>query len=349
MDEPCYVCGQPGLAQCSRCHSVTYCGPECQRSDWKQHKGTCTSTGLSSLSQVGSRLNTGRTQQAVLTPCKDIPASDTATPSSARPTFPVRSHTGVPGQPAPFDVTLRGERSIENAQRIVDVLKKRGVCVVRAGAEKVFHRALALESQTLWESGEFGEAQKGRPISPGSEQIHFDVRDDRVVWLTSEWVQKNERRCKALKVLDGQLEAFGFGLKQLLEDQLGLTLQKRTCGMLACYAGDASPGAHYDFHIDNPYQTQMEVPDDKRRLTVVYYINDGPWDVHTDGGALQVCLATPTKAPRTASEALLAEKLTIAPECDTMAVFFSHTMYHAVLPVVSRRRRFALSAWFNCP
>jgi len=244
---------------------------------------------------------------------------------------------------------LTGQRSVENAQRVVDCLKERGVCIVKAGADPTFQKALMIESKLLWETGDYGEAKKGQPMVPGSDQIRYDARDDKVVWLTNDWTQKNQQKCKALKVLDGQLGEFGLGLNKLLEDQLGLSLSRRTCGMLACYAGDAVPGARYDFHVDNPYQTSMDVPDDKRRLSLVYYINEGNWDVEKDGGALQVCLAGPRKAPRTASEALQAEKLTVAPVCDTMAVFFSHTMYHAVLPVLSNRRRFALSTWFQCP
>jgi len=262
-----------------------------------------------------------------------------------------RSLSGTPGDPAPIDVTLAGYRSVELAQRVVELLKERGVCVIKAGADSTFQRALNIESNLLWSTNTFGEAKKGQPVVPGSNQIRYQTRDDKVVWLTSDFLDKNEKKCKALKVLDGQLGDFGMGLSSFLESELGLSIRRRSCGMLACYPGDTTPGARYDYHIDNPYQTSMEVPDDKRRLTIVYYISDGPWDVHKDGGALQVCLAGPRKAPRTAAEALRpeVERLTIAPECDTMAVFFSHTMYHAVLPVTSSRRRYALSTWFQCP
>lgn len=37
---PCGEGGSP-LQRCSRCRSVAYCGPACQRAHWKQHKGAC--------------------------------------------------------------------------------------------------------------------------------------------------------------------------------------------------------------------------------------------------------------------------------------------------------------------
>ena len=40
----CSVCGSPGpgrLKICSRCKSVHYCSRDCQKKDWKQHKGYC--------------------------------------------------------------------------------------------------------------------------------------------------------------------------------------------------------------------------------------------------------------------------------------------------------------------
>eukprot|EP00747_Dinoflagellata_sp_TGD_P213091 gnl/TRDRNA2_/TRDRNA2_86092_c0_seq2.p1 gnl/TRDRNA2_/TRDRNA2_86092_c0~~gnl/TRDRNA2_/TRDRNA2_86092_c0_seq2.p1 ORF type:complete len:346 (+),score=77.83 gnl/TRDRNA2_/TRDRNA2_86092_c0_seq2:232-1269(+) len=260
-----------------------------------------------------------------------------------------RSYTGTPGPAAQIDVYLTPEKSVQTAQQVIDMLMKRGVCVIRAGADRTFQKALYIESKLLWDMGEFGEAKKATPITPGSDQMQFSARDDKVLWMKKEWMEQNAKKCKALKVLDSQLADFGWGLNKLLEEQLGLSLKQRTTGMLSCYCGSDTPGARYDFHIDNPYQTTMKCPDDKRRLTLIYYISEGKWDVMKDGGGLQVALTNPRRAPHTTSEAVEAEMFTVAPECDTMVLFFSHTMFHAVLPVKSPRHRFALSTWFQCP
>jgi len=338
-EEPCHVCGRPGVAQCSRCHTVTYCGPECQRSDWGRHRSCC-----GAQSRPASSCPAGAASARLAT--VNATRADAAKPSFGPP--PTTSLSGTPGQPAPHDVVLTSQKSMDNAQRVIDRLMERGVCVIKAGADRTFQRALQIESRLLWDSGEFSDAKKGQPVVPGSAQVKYDTRDDKVVWMTGEWTERNRKKCKALKVLDDQLGDFGWGLNALLEEQLGISLKQRTTGMLACYAGDVVPGARYDFHVDNPYQTSMEVADDKRRLTLIYYINDGSWDVSRDGGALQVCLTDPRRAPRTTAEAIQHPKLTVSPECDTMVAFFSHTMYHAVLPVIGAKRRSALSTWFMC-
>ena len=40
----CANCGKPsaeGLRQCAGCKKVRYCGKECQKIHWKQHKPMC--------------------------------------------------------------------------------------------------------------------------------------------------------------------------------------------------------------------------------------------------------------------------------------------------------------------
>jgi len=47
-DVGCVICGKAGAAKCSGCQTVSYCGKECQRIDWKRHKPACRSleTGI---------------------------------------------------------------------------------------------------------------------------------------------------------------------------------------------------------------------------------------------------------------------------------------------------------------
>eukprot|EP00727_Mastigamoeba_balamuthi_P003694 m51a1_g13321 hypothetical protein (388) ;mRNA; f:127-1413 len=42
---PCATCGKPARNVCSRCKAVSYCGRECQKADWPQHKATCGTRG----------------------------------------------------------------------------------------------------------------------------------------------------------------------------------------------------------------------------------------------------------------------------------------------------------------
>ena len=42
----CYYCEETtqDLKKCAKCRRVVYCGIECQRIDWKRHKGDCSSS-----------------------------------------------------------------------------------------------------------------------------------------------------------------------------------------------------------------------------------------------------------------------------------------------------------------
>jgi MYND finger len=45
QEKVCNVCGKGGrLKKCGRCETVFYCGVECQKKDWDEHKGKCRRT-----------------------------------------------------------------------------------------------------------------------------------------------------------------------------------------------------------------------------------------------------------------------------------------------------------------
>ncbi|KAJ8680482.1 hypothetical protein QAD02_016269 [Eretmocerus hayati] len=39
----CFFCNKSGARSCSKCHSISYCSPKCQRRDWRTHKLLCAS------------------------------------------------------------------------------------------------------------------------------------------------------------------------------------------------------------------------------------------------------------------------------------------------------------------
>ncbi|KAL6304711.1 hypothetical protein BKA93DRAFT_259447 [Sparassis latifolia] len=42
-DTGCFVCGKKTASLCAQCFSVSYCGQDCQRAHWPEHKGMCRS------------------------------------------------------------------------------------------------------------------------------------------------------------------------------------------------------------------------------------------------------------------------------------------------------------------
>lgn len=46
MPRLCVVCNKPSTTRCSRCLEAFYCGRNCQKKDWADHKDTCKTAGL---------------------------------------------------------------------------------------------------------------------------------------------------------------------------------------------------------------------------------------------------------------------------------------------------------------
>ncbi|KAF8515635.1 hypothetical protein JB92DRAFT_2810702 [Gautieria morchelliformis] len=42
-NDGCSVCGEVAKSKCARCVAIRYCGPVCQKEDWKAHRSTCKS------------------------------------------------------------------------------------------------------------------------------------------------------------------------------------------------------------------------------------------------------------------------------------------------------------------
>ena len=62
---PCFSCGEPGplsaRLRCGRCRLAWYCGAECQRAGWPQHRANCIRAPLHSL---GATVRTRRALDA---------------------------------------------------------------------------------------------------------------------------------------------------------------------------------------------------------------------------------------------------------------------------------------------
>ena len=241
VTEFCVVFGELGKATCSRCRSVWYCGPECQRADWKRHK-TASRTRSPALLSAGKPKSSEEAPSKVVKSRPGPPHAATLPPPEGGTYFVNRSVSGVPGDAAPFDLVLTPQKSVETARMVVETLKKRGVCVIKAGADKDFQRSCAVEAKLLLDSGEFAQGQKGQLTEPAGDRVEYSFRDDIVLWMTTAWHERQDRKGNALKVLDQQLTDFGLGLKPLLEEELGLYISKRSLGMLSCYDGGITPG-----------------------------------------------------------------------------------------------------------
>jgi hypothetical protein len=42
----CSICGKSGAITCSGCKIATYCGKECQKKDWSNHRANCTNAKI---------------------------------------------------------------------------------------------------------------------------------------------------------------------------------------------------------------------------------------------------------------------------------------------------------------
>lgn len=74
VEKSCNACGsrEEPLKTCSRCKITRYCSKECQKSDWKKHKGSCTSPARpqASLAPAPAQINTVQTVQGGVPPSK---------------------------------------------------------------------------------------------------------------------------------------------------------------------------------------------------------------------------------------------------------------------------------------
>jgi len=243
-----------------------------------------------------------------------------------------------------FDLRMSEEPDgMKAAEKIVSILKEKGVCVIKANAPPELVQAAFDESEALYEDGEFSP-----PLRVFDDRSKLEAE----VWkeaLQSEekvcYVRKDEDpRKNALRLLMGNMADFGGGLAHLLMKEIGLQFDRYAHPMVCCYSGDKS----YHLHIDNPHGCNPDRPifvDNGARMTLAYFINPDCAPADCAGG-LDVCLTDPTKIPNGASEARSVGRFRIAPTADTLVIFLSERMAHQVIATKSKEKLFCMSMWY---
>lgn len=120
--------------------------------------------------------------------------------------------------------------------------------------------------------------------------------------------------------------------------------------MVTCYPGKR---AAYGKHIDSVDGDGREKKDRGRVWTLVFYLNDPPWDAATDGGTLRIFPPpAPPAIPAGGDEAAEAEAAAarpnvahdILPTANTFVIFRADRVVHEVRP--AHKARMAASIWF---
>lgn len=210
------------------------------------------------------------------------------------------------------------------AAAAAEALARDGFCMLRGGASAELLQSARREVDGLFSQGIM---QPGDVVTRGTERRGEDerrrARGDFTLWLDGSGAKA---RCRALRRLDAKLEAFGRELGERMRAD-GLRFTQRTDAMVACYPAG---GSAYGRHVDN---ADGDGRADGRRVTVVYYLNDG-WSKARDGGALRVWRNADPNG----------EHADVDPLEDTVAVFRADRTPHEVRPAHAMRR--ALSMWW---
>eukprot|EP00439_Symbiodinium_sp_Y106_P017121 s6054_g2.t1 len=187
-----------------------------------------------------------------------------------------------------FDIRMQEEPDgMLAAEKIVQVLKEKGVCVVQANAPLPLVSSAYEEAESLWEEGEFKpplrvhddrsllEAQLWQQaLQDGSFGVRSgytyslffgDKSDvDKAVWIR-ESDSKAIQLKNALKLLGRNMADFCAGLGPLLEKEIGVSFDRLGQPLLTCYTGDRQ----YSVHIDNPHSgDDAGLPDNGMRALV---------------------------------------------------------------------------------
>eukprot|EP00928_Gymnodinium_smaydae_P071730 TRINITY_DN55232_c0_g1_i1.p1 TRINITY_DN55232_c0_g1~~TRINITY_DN55232_c0_g1_i1.p1 ORF type:complete len:333 (-),score=92.06 TRINITY_DN55232_c0_g1_i1:25-1023(-) len=263
-----------------------------------------------------------------------------------------------------FDIRMSEEPDgLDAARRIVDILLKRGVCLVEANAPSELLCAAHDEAELLWQDGVFGpplRVHDARTMLEAQLWQQTLQDDQKAVWLkkaASEGASDGDAPSvgklptPALQLLSKNIMDFAGGLSPLLEDR-GILADTIGRPLLTCHTGERS----YSLHVDNPHggglgdeDEQNRRPDNGMRLTAVYFINTH-WDPSAEDGAsceggLDLHLTDPARPPSGVLQAAAAPRFRIAPHADTLALFLSERMAHQVIATRSSERWYCMTSW----
>jgi len=306
---PMCPCGAAGAGhRCSRCRLVFYCSRQCQRADWKEHRGRC----RNATDTVDDDADNGPRQSHVGA------ATDQSNPgTSLKPVLgsnEYRHDTGLPSSPAMK--TGSHEWLSRICSFVARDLDRYGICVMDnfLGGER---GAQVLEAvRRMHDKGVFRE---GQTVSPAERRPPQHVRGDKIVWLDG-----TEPQCAPVGHLIATVDKVVVNaLKPTADGKLSLPrISDRTKAMVACYPGS---GSHYVKHVDNPNR-------DGRCITSIYYLNCD-WDVKKDGGLLRIF-----------PQGWTDQVADIEPVFDRLIFFWSDRRNpHEVQPAF--RTRYAITLW----
>lgn len=247
-----------------------------------------------------------------------------------------------------FDVFMQAESdNLRAAEKVVNYLKARGVCLCEANAPQDLLSAAYDEAEALWDAGEFGP-----PMAVFDQDSQIEAQlwqqvlyqdEQKVVWLKDDTKLAKTSKADSLRLLSGNMMDFARGLADILAEETGIRFTHLWNAMLSCYTGDRT----YNLHIDNPHRGgEHSLPDNGLRLTLCYYINPH-WDPEdgNNGGGLDVYLTNPRETPVSASAARKARRIRVAPHADTLVLFLAERMAHQVVTTKGRDRWFCLTMW----
>ncbi|CAK8999949.1 unnamed protein product [Durusdinium trenchii] len=228
------------------------------------------------------------------------------------------------------------------AQKIVQVLKERGFCLVQANAPPELVQAAFEEAETLWEDGEFKP-----PIRVHDDRSLLEAQ----LWShalqdveKSVWIREGDSRAiqlmNALKLLGRNMADFCAGLGPLLEKELGVAFDRLGQPLLTCYTGDAT----HKIHIDNPHEDESSLPDNGMRVSCTYYINPHWAPEEGEQGGMDIFMVPSSSS--SASGARKCPRVRVAPHMDTLVLHLSERIVHQVLPTKGWNIRwYALQLW----